>query len=444
MKSLGPILIMSAALTVIAGCGSGGGGSGGINDIAGPEDIKLSLQKISDSTTDSAKPAVAANADGSVYVAWEEATTGLTKEIYLAYSVNSGDKFFPIAGAGRTFCSTFPPVSEDFSMKAGDDGSLYLAWIEKWPDVSRVMFYSDPSSCHTLSATTSGSASSPRFVMDGIGGVDIVWTGTDSGNKEINFSRSSNGGKNFSSPLNVSKSPASDSSEPLLAVEGSYNVLKAVWVEGGEGSRGIVSSKFIDGPGDFLSFEPLSVTSTESYCPVIASSFDATYLAYKGDHKIHFSLWDPITLSFSKPVALFIGAAAPSCPQITTGSNGTIYVVWSYMNSVWVTASTDNGVTFPSLKEITPAEGVSSSPGIASTDSEVGIVWEGVKGGNKEIFFSVSTDNGKTFSSPKNLSNSAAPSSSPAIATDTKKFFYVAWEEGAEGDREIYFLKYSH
>lgn len=95
MKWVASILIMSVAFTAIAGCGSGGGGADGINDAANLEDNKLALQKISDSKTDSKKPAIAANADGTVYIAWEAATTSLTKEIHLAYSVNSGDKFFP-------------------------------------------------------------------------------------------------------------------------------------------------------------------------------------------------------------------------------------------------------------------------------------------------------------------------------------------------------------
>lgn len=445
MKWVASILILSVALTTITGCGAGGGAAGGTGDGAIPEDIKLSLQKknISDSTTDSAKPAIAASPDGTVYIGWEEATGAQAKEIYLKYSVNSGDKFFPINGVSRTLCNSAPPVSEDFNMKTGNDGSLYLTWIDRWPDVSRVMFFSDPASCHLISATTAGSASSPHLVMEGMDGIDLAWTGANAGDKDTYFSRSVNGGTGFSIPVNLSDTPASDSSEPLLAVEGSYNALKAVWVEGEEGSRSVVSSKFIDELDAFLPFQLVSGTSTESYCPVIASAFDGTYLAYKGDNNIYLSLWDPITLSFSTPVILSNDANSPSCPQIATGSNGSIYVVWSDGNSIRVTASTDGGVTFPTLQEIASAEGISSSPRIAALGADVGIVWGGVKGGHQDIFLSVSDNYGKTFSSPKNLSNSPAPSLSPAIATDTKKFIYVAWEEGEEGNRDIYFLKYS-
>jgi len=444
MSRLISLLVIPMAITIITGCGAGGGGVGDTNYGSYVEDNKLSLQKISDSAADSARPVIAANSNGAVYIAWEEATGGLNKELYLAYSVNSGDKFFPINGVNRTLCNTATPVSEDISLKTDDEGALYLAWVDKWPDMSRVMFFSDlSSSCRMVSDPSLKAAHSPHFDLHGNGEVSMVWTGAESGKKEMYYSRSANGGGTFSTPSNISETPVSDSNEPLLAVEGSYHVLRAVWVEGEEGSRSVVSSNFSDWLGDFLSLEPVSVTSTDSNCPAMASSFSGTYIAYKGDHSIHLSLWDIISISFTEPVVLSPGSHSPSCPQIAAGSDGGVYVVWSDKESIWLTASNDGGVTFTLPKDISSSAGASSSPRIAAFGSNISVVWEGDKGGTNEIFLSASTDNGKTFSDPKNLSNSPTPSSSPVIATDSKKFIYVAWEEGAEGSREIYFLKYA-
>ncbi len=447
MKLPVPILFVSAIVFSIAGCGSGGGGAGGLNNGAGQGDNALPLQKknISGSTTDSSKPLISSNSNGVVYIAWEEATGSNTREIYLKDSRNSGDDFTLTKGASRTFCGSNPDVSEDFSLKAAYDGSLFFAWIDKWPGDTRVMFYSDPTLCKVISSVSAGTAYSPGFTLGGTGGMNdigMTWSGTDSGNGEIYYSHSENKGVTFSSPLNISETPASDSTEPLLAVEGSFNYPKAVWVEGDAGNRKVVSSQFLDATGDFVIFEPVSEGSIDSACPAVSSSAGGTYIAYKGDNSIQLSAWSPILLSFAEPDNLSPGSVSPSCPAIATNSDGTVYVAWSDNNKIRFAVSENWGISFSSPKDIA-SDASSSSPRMAAFGSVVGIVWEGNNGSNKDIYLSVSADNGKTFSNQKNLSNTPSPSSSPVIDTDSSKFIYVAWEEGQEGSRDIYFIKYA-
>lgn len=442
IKRWGTLLALAITLVTITGCGSGGGTGGGTYD-SYVEDNQLSLQKvsISNSTTDSAEPAIAASSNGTVFIAWEEATSSEGKEIYLASSVNYGKTFFPLKGVSRMYCKNRLPVSEDISLRAGENGKLYLAWIDKMLDVAKVMFFSDPS-CSTVSDTSLTTTSATHVSLSSNGEISVAWAGSNSGIKEVYYSRSVNGGGSFSKQFNISNTPDSDSSAPLLAIEGSYSVDKAVWVEGEKGNRKVVFSTSIDSSGEFLPFKIISSTSTDSHCPVITSSPSETYVAYKGDNKIHFTSWYPGTPpSFINPLDISGDSSSPSCPEITLSSDGTIYVVWSDMDSIWLTASHDGGINFALPKAIFSTAGTSSSPRIAALGSNVSVVWEGENGGNNDIFLSGSADNGKTFYLPKNLSNSSSPSLAPVIATDSKQFIYVAWEEGSEGSREIYFVK---
>ncbi|MCC7201159.1 MAG: exo-alpha-sialidase [Nitrospirae bacterium] len=437
MKLMTSILVISAALSAIAGCGAGGGG-GGLNNGGS------SVVNLSKSANDSSKPVISANSRGDVYVAWEEVTGNPKKEIYLEYSSNSGANFFPPENiASWAQCKTNPEDSGDFILKTGDNGDLYIAWIEKSPGTSSVMFYSDPSQCKLLSAVTTGTVSSPRLAMNGSGNIGIAWKGNDSGGGEIYYSYSVNKGGTFSSPLNLSETLSSDSSEPLLSVEGSFNFPKAVWVEGEGGSRTIVSSQFTNWDGDIAISEPVSVITTDASCPVILPVAGGPYLVYKGDNSIQFSAWNPILPpSFGMPNSISPGSVSPSCPQAAATPDGAIYSVWSDQDSVWFAVSGDWGVHFTKPLQISSGTGISSSPVVAAAGSNIVIVWEGYNGSSKDIFLSVSKDMGQNFSVPKNLSNTPAPSSSPYIATDSKKSMYVAWEEGIAGEREIYFLKY--
>ena len=130
---------------------------------------------------------------------------------------------------------------------------------------------------------------------------------------------------------------------------------------------------------------------------------------------------------------------SPSCPEMGISSNGVIYVVWSDNGKILVASSTDNGTTFATITDVSDSTGTSSSPKLAIDGFYVNLVWIEEEIGKGDIFFSGSADNGKSFSPPKNLSNSSSPSASPVIASDIEGNIYVAWVEGTEGNREIYY-----
>ncbi|MDX1373231.1 MAG: hypothetical protein R3321_12210, partial [Nitrososphaeraceae archaeon] len=60
--------------------------------------------------------------------------------------------------------------------------------------------------------------------------------------------------------------------------------------------------------------------------------------------------------------------------------------------------------------------GPSLNPHIAAKGNTVYAVWEDIAQGSKDILFSFSTNNGKSFSPPDNISNSPGNSNSPEIA----------------------------
>src|ERR671933_83436 len=83
--------------------------------------------------------------------------------------------------------------------------------------------------------------------------------------------------------------------------------------------------------------------------------------------------------------------------------------------------------------------GRSTDPRISVSGNNVYVVWSDTTTGNGDIYFKASTDNGTTFSSRKNLSNKTGVSSSAKIATSGKSNVYVVWSDTTTGNGDIYF-----
>lgn len=383
---------------MITGCGAGGGA---VNEAAQDQHL---LKNISESTIDSTKPYVFTDSTGNVYVAWNEGGENTKKVIYLMSSNDSG---------------------VNFSLKKLED------------------FYN-----------THPNSTDPHVEINKDGAIFIVWDEYNGEKKDIFIKYSKDNGITFlpaDLPVNISNSPAEDSDEPLLGFEGSLMPgfegtinadINAVWIEESAGDRRVAFSRSKNTGSSFTTPQSLSEFDNKLSCPNVATSAQGDiYVAYKGSDGIHFTLMPYNTPSFFGSMTLSENALAPSCPEIGIGSNGFIYVVWSDAGGIWVATSSTGGYSFTTPADISSTDGSSSSPKIAMDNNYVNLVWvEGNIGGG-DIFFSGSTDNGASFSAPKNLSNSASPSLMPSIAADGKKNIFVVWAEGNEGERDIYFLR---
>src|SRR3984893_3507673 len=136
---------------------------------------------------------------------------------------------------------------------------------------------------------------------------------------------------------------------------------------------------------------------------------------------------------FSTPINVSNNSDYSLAAQIAVDAAGNINVVWeddtATNYNILFSRSTDGGVTFSTPKNVSSSTGFSSNPRI-SVDSQgaINVVWVDNTPGNQDIFFSRSTDNGLTFSTPQNLSNDTADSGNPQMAVDASGNISVVWE----------------
>jgi hypothetical protein len=129
--------------------------------------------------------------------------------------------------------------------------------------------------------------------------------------------------------------------------------------------------------------------------------------------------------------------------------NNNVYVLWEesmpsdYRNyDIFIKNSVDNGSTFGSPVNLSNNSGFSEHPQIAAYNNNVFAIWADDTSGNREVLFIRSEDNGNSFGTIKNLSNSTSDSFNQEIAV-FGDHVYVIWLDQAEGDDAKILLKAS-
>ena len=127
-------------------------------------------------------------------------------------------------------------------------------------------------------------------------------------------------------------------------------------------------------------------------------------------------------------------------PEIALYNNN-VYVVWSDDSTgngdIYFKRSGDNGTTFGSLENLSNTPGNSTDPEIALYNNNVYVVWSDDSTGNGDIYFKRSGDNGTTFDSTNNISeNNTGTSSTPQLAANSGNV-YIIWTDTTSGHSEI-------
>jgi hypothetical protein len=115
-----------------------------------------------------------------------------------------------------------------------------------------------------------------------------------------------------------------------------------------------------------------------------------------------------------------------------------IYVVWQesvteslpeHNYDIFFIKSEDNGKTFSKAINLSNSTEFSERPQIAVSKNGIFIVWtDTINPNNKEIIFTKSEDNGKTFSKAVNISNNSKNSFNQEISVFNENV-YVVWQE---------------
>ena len=235
-----------------------------------------------------------------------------------------------------------------------------------------------------------GFSSWPSVFSNGNNTIYVGWEDNRTGNYELLFTKSTDGGTTFSDPINLSSNNGTSEDGTITELNGTVYVGLS---DNSTGNYEILLAKSADGGTTFTDPINLSNNTVESADPVIKSSKD------------------------------------------------NLYVVWSEVDDIFFTRSKD-GVKFDKPINLSNTNGTSFTPRLAvSGNNNLSVVWEDQTPGYSDVFFSKSTDNGATFSDPINISNSTYDSYSQDIGTQINGDLYAAWNEILPDFSDIFFAK---
>jgi hypothetical protein len=300
-------------------------------------------------------------------------------------------------------------------------------------------------------SNNTNSSLTPQVAVDATGNIYAVWEDDTASNSNILFSRSTNGGAIFSTPQNISKSSRS-SFNPLIAVD-AQGAVNVVWVSNAPGNNDIFFSRSTDGGSTFSAPLNLSNDPADSLSPQLAVDAAGNInIVWESDDIKFGVLFSHSTdggATFSTPLDLATNTGGSFAAQLALASDGSINVVWeddtNSGSSISYSRSSDNGATFSAPKNLSSANSFGSQIAVDASGN-IFVIWADSTPGNLDIFFSRSIDQGATFSTPKNLSNTPSTSLHAHIAVAATSGVYVVWEENIAADsnnKDLFFARSS-
>lgn len=297
-------------------------------------------------------------------------------------------------------------------------------------------------------SNTDGDSTVPQIASSGMN-VFVVWEDDDSGNDEVLFSSSHDAGISFSDPLNISNTPA-NSFDPQFAVSVSNVFVVWREAIGASDSDIFFAASNDNGTLFDVPINISNTTDQFSSNPHISASGDNIYVLWEEDvsgigiNDILFAVSTDGGLTFADPINISVSSTQTSNARILGSGSTNVYAVWrefndtSLVGDIVFAASTDEGDTFATpIKLSGNLSGDAFSQQIAAIDENIYVVWGDALLLN--TYFVVSTNEGTSFGEPTNISSSGNVfNANPRISTSGANIFLV-WQDDSFGLTDIFF-----
>jgi hypothetical protein len=253
----------------------------------------------------------------------------------------------------------------------------------------------------------------PTVAITAAGDVFVAWV--DQARKDMFLTRVPAGASTPDKPVNVSRTPATFSWLPRIALhpKDSRQVF-LLWQEiifsGGSHGGDILYARSTDHATTFS--DPVNLSRS---------------VGGDGKGRINLDVWDNGSL------------------DIAASARGEVYAVWTeYDGPLWFARSED-GETFLRPVQLAGRRGAKPArgPSIAVRDAKVYVAWTVGETASADIHLAISTDGGRAFSEPQRIATSPTYSDAPALAADDRGIVHLAFAESAGGPFEPDHVRYT-
>lgn len=270
-----------------------------------------------------------------------------------------------------------------------------------------------------LSAGQRGLAGSPG------GAVVAVWSDTREGRSNIYLTRSRESGRNFGSNIRVNGAPGAAGLFGATVALDRQNRASVVW--------------FDDREGDYDIFYARDSNDGQRFSANVRVNDD------KNDRGGEQGF---MADDFFDHSAGSMDEAFQTLPSLAIGPDGTMYVAWQdYRRNqadIYFSKSMDSGKTFSPNVRVNDDVGRAGQlyPSLAVDRSgTVYLAWHDFRKGDQDIYFSTSTDGGKTFSPNLRVNDDTGTAGqfNPSLAVDEQGAVHIAWHDLRNEEADIYY-----
>ena len=304
-------------------------------------------------------------------------------------------------------------------------------------------------------SNTSGNSMSQQIAVDSRGDINVVWTDNTPGNYVLLFSRSTDGGSTFSTPLNVSNNTSATVEAPHIATDQAGNIYVGWedWVSSTNSSAQF--SRSVNGGATFSTPTAISNGTAASAPRIAIDPTGAIDFAWSdnsaGYASVFFSRSTDQGNTFSTPVNISNNPSGAGGPYLSLDPAGDIYIAWvgnatfngQLTSFVYFSGATEGSNAFSTPAQVSvfggPFAQLGSAEVAAISASNIDVVWAQQSNGSSTLFSANSVNGGTSFSS--NLTaGSGEYAPYQQIAIDPRGGVDIAWQaSGGNGSATVYF-----
>jgi len=297
-------------------------------------------------------------------------------------------------------------------------------------------------------ASSSVSSQSARCIAATGDTLHVVWWDSRDGNSEIYYKRSTNAGTSWGSDTRLTDD-AAISALPTIAVSGL--TLHVAWYDtrDGSGNFEVYYKRSSDGGRSWGPDTRLTNDPAFSWYPSVALSGTNVHLVWResrdGNYEVYYKRSTDAGVSWQSDSRLTDAAGSSESPSVAAVPSGDVHVAWfdnrdGGAYEIYYKRSTDHGSTWGTDQRLTNDPGVSFGASVALSGPNVHIAFQDSRDGQWEIYYKRSTDGGATWGTDTRLTNATATSEHASIVASGPNA-HLVWWDNRDANYEIYYKR---
>ncbi len=274
--------------------------------------------------------------------------------------------------------------------------------------------------------------------------VHTAWQQDLSGTPAIYYRRSADGGATWGAITCLVSDP-SGSVRPRIGASGSY--VYVAWVDGRDGESEVYFKRSADngatwGPDTRLSDLPYNSSSID--ISVSGSNINVVWIDRRHTNReVYYKGSTDYGATWGADTLISVSMPGFSQEPAVAASGNSVYVAWEYVTiggnyDLYFTRSTNNGVTWDSIQQLTTDPNTQWYVSIAASGNIIHLAWDDDRDGNREIYYKRSADGGTTWGADTRLTSDPSEDHQVFITSSGSNAF-VTWVSDRSGSSLVYY-----